>query len=90
MKAPKANGEAFQRSDVVPKETTTIKVYCCIAGQQRTLKNPGNIKPARLIYWQLFQHCPRKLEKLKTLFYFLIILFLFAGKAGYGAGNSEK
>ena len=41
MKAPKANGEAFQRSDVVPKETTTIKVYCCIAGQQRTLKNPG-------------------------------------------------
>ena len=25
MKAPKAKGEAFQRSDVVPKETTTIK-----------------------------------------------------------------
>ena len=25
MKAPKAKGEAFQRSDVVPKETTQLK-----------------------------------------------------------------
>ena len=86
MKAPKAKGEAFQRSDVVPKETTTIKnnwVYCCIAGQERMLKNQSNIKSSRFIYWQIILVLPEKIGNCESF-------VLLAGRGDYRAGKKSN
>ena len=80
-------------AQILFQETTTIKnkrVYCCIAGQERTLKNQGNIKPTRFIYGQIILALPEKTGKAyNTVLFFCLFLFigvkrrLWSGKKRY-------